>query len=58
MISIGRTRPLNPPGSTSFVSRADVWRGLVLKANNALPFVPAMTHCEVLSVARPGSVGR
>jgi hypothetical protein len=48
MISIERARPVNPPGSTSFVSRADVWRGLVLKANNALPFVPAMTHCEVL----------
>jgi hypothetical protein len=24
-----------------------VWDGLVLKANNALPFVPAMTYCEV-----------
>jgi hypothetical protein len=26
---------------------ANVWDGLVLKANNALPFVPAMTYCEV-----------
>jgi Domain of unknown function (DUF1857) len=26
---------------------AMVWDGLVLKANNALPFVPAMTYCEV-----------
>jgi hypothetical protein len=25
-----------------------VWRGLVMKAENAVPFVPAMTRCEVV----------
>jgi len=29
------------------LGRSDVWDGLVLKANNALPFVPSMTFCEV-----------
>jgi hypothetical protein len=29
------------------LDRAAVWDGLVLKANNALPFVPSMTYCEV-----------
>ncbi|WP_375483484.1 SRPBCC family protein [uncultured Mycobacterium sp.] len=29
------------------LSRDAVWDGLVLKANNALPYVPSMTYCEV-----------
>lgn len=29
------------------LDRSAVWDGLVLKANNALPFVPSMTFCEV-----------
>ncbi len=29
------------------LDRAAVWDGLVLKASNALPFVPSMTFCEV-----------
>lgn len=48
MISLERSIRVNPPGSTSKVSRAEVWRGLVLKADNALPFVPSMTHCQVI----------
>jgi len=48
MISMERSLPVNPPGTKSPVSRAEVWKGLVLKADNALPFVPSMTHCEVL----------
>jgi hypothetical protein len=31
------------------LDRSDVWAGLVLKANNALPFVPSMTFCEVVN---------
>jgi hypothetical protein len=38
---------VNEPGEP-VLTRSDVWAGLVLKANNALPFVPAMTYCEVL----------
>ena len=47
MISMERSVPVNPPGTTSPISRAEVWKGLVLKADNALPFVPQMTHCQV-----------
>lgn len=43
--------PVNEPGQVR-VSRAALWDGLVAKAGNALPFVAAMTHCEV--VARHG----
>lgn len=47
MISVAKTIDVNPEGTDITLSRADVWRGLEAKANNALPFVPAMTHCEV-----------
>ena len=46
MIFVSHQLPVNEPGKPE-LSRADVWDGLVLKANNALPFVPSMTYCEV-----------
>jgi ketosteroid isomerase-like protein len=58
MISLERCLPVNPPGTTSRVSRAEVWRGLVLKADNALPFVPQMTYCQVIERASPTSFVR
>jgi len=47
MFKLSRTIPVNEPGQPR-LSRADVWKGLLMKANNALPFVPAMKKCEVL----------
>src|SRR5580658_10844931 len=46
MIFVSHRLPVNPAGEPELTT-ADVWDGLVLKANNALPFVPAMTSCEV-----------
>jgi Domain of unknown function (DUF1857) len=46
MIFVSHALPVNEPGEPR-LSRENVWDGLVLKANNALPFVPAMTYCEV-----------
>jgi ketosteroid isomerase-like protein len=46
MIEMSRRISVNEPGQP-VLTRSDVWRGLVLKADNALPFVPAMTFCEV-----------
>jgi hypothetical protein len=46
MIFVSHALPANEPGEPK-LSRADVWDGLLLKANNALPFVPSMTFCEV-----------
>ncbi|MDI1445290.1 AtaL-like protein [Polyangium sp. 6x1] len=40
--------PVNAPGEPT-LSRAELWRGLELKAENALPFIPAMQRCEVLA---------
>src|SRR5271155_3841295 len=42
-----RTVPVNEP-SKSFLSRHDVWAGLLMKAANALPYVPIMSKCEVV----------
>ena len=47
MISVANSVQVNPPEESVPLTREDVWRGLVLKAENALPFVPAMTVCEV-----------
>jgi hypothetical protein len=47
MIEVSKRIPVNEPGHPA-LTRSDVWRGLVMKADNALPFVPAMTHCKVL----------
>ena len=47
MIYVTNAVPVNEPGEPQ-LTRSDVWAGLEQKANNALPFVPAMTECEVL----------
>jgi hypothetical protein len=46
MIFVTHQLPVNVPGEPR-LDRDAVWAGLVLKADNALPFVPSMTFCEV-----------
>ena len=46
MIFVTHALPVNVAGVPE-LGRSAVWDGLVLKANNALPFVPSMTYCEV-----------
>ena len=46
MIFVSHELPVNEPGQPG-LDQADVWAGLAMKADNALPFVPAMTSCEV-----------
>jgi len=46
MIFVTHQLPVNVPGEPQ-LDRGAVWEGLVLKADNALPFVPSMTFCEV-----------
>jgi hypothetical protein len=48
MIYVSHQLPVNEPGHPR-LTRTDVWAGLVMKANNALPFVPSMTFCEVVA---------
>jgi hypothetical protein len=47
MYTLSRTIPINEAGKP-FLSRHDVWTGLEMKANNALPFVPIMQKCQVI----------
>jgi hypothetical protein len=47
MIFVTHALPVNEPGEPA-LTRDDVWDGLVLKADNALPFVPSMTFCGVI----------
>jgi hypothetical protein len=46
VIFVSHALPVNVPDEPR-LDRQNVWDGLVLKANNALPFVPSMTFCEV-----------
>jgi hypothetical protein len=48
MFTMTRSIPVNDRNNPDqpTLSRNHVWRGLVLKAENALPFVPKMTKCE------------
>ena len=47
MYRLSRTIPVNEAGKV-YLSRHDVWTGLMMKAQNALPYVPQMQKCEVL----------
>ena len=38
------------------LSRSDIWKGLVMKAENALPFVPGMAKCDVIERTANGLV--
>lgn len=48
MFQLSRTIAVNDDPAQPVLSRRDVWAGLVLKANNALPYVPQMQKCEVV----------
>jgi hypothetical protein len=44
---LSRTIPVNEPGKV-LLSRHEVWAGLMMKAQNALPYVPQMQKCDVI----------
>jgi hypothetical protein len=47
---------VNPPGVAPILTVEQVWRGLVMKAENALPFVDAMQECHVIERFTDGFV--
>jgi hypothetical protein len=49
MIEISRTVLVNDDPETPQLDQDQVWQGLLLKANDALPFVPQMESCHVLT---------
>lgn len=50
MFELSRAVPVNDPSDPDAPTlvRDQVWGGLVMKAENALPFVAKMTRCDVL----------
>lgn len=48
MFQLSRTIAVNDDPQQPKLTRQDVWAGLLLKANNALPYVPQMQKCEVV----------
>ncbi|MFT3695551.1 MAG: DUF1857 family protein [Kofleriaceae bacterium] len=53
MITLERSVVINPPGTERPITRSEAWHGLVMKADNALPFVPSMTYCKVVERETP-----
>ena len=48
MYTMAASIDVDPLGCVVELTLDQVWRGLVMKAENALPFVPAMQECVVL----------
>jgi hypothetical protein len=52
VIQLSKAIPVNEPGMPH-LTRSDVFAGLKMKADNALPFVPAITECDVIERRSP-----
>jgi hypothetical protein len=55
MIYVAKEVAANPAGQPK-LRRSDIWKGLVMKAENALPFVPGMAKCNVVQRTPNGLV--
>ena len=56
MYTMAASIDVNPAARSVELTRDLVWRGLVMKAENALPFVPAMQECTVVGRFENGLV--
>ena len=48
MYTLSYAIPINPPGVKPELTREQVWAGLVMKVDDAIPFVTGMTQCDVI----------
>lgn len=48
MYALSYATLVNPDGVEPKLTREQVWRGLEMKAENAIPFVNGMSQCDVL----------
>jgi len=53
MVQASRTIKVNTDPQEPRLTRSLVWRGLTMKAENPLPFVPVITACRVLERRGP-----
>jgi Domain of unknown function (DUF1857) len=56
VFALSATIVVNPPDSEHKLTRSNVWRGLVMKAENPLEFVPSMEACQILERFEGGLV--
>jgi len=56
MVHASRTIKVNDDPTEPPLTRSLVWRGLVMKAENPLPFVPVITSCKVTEPRKDGLV--
>ncbi len=56
MVDASRTIKVNDDPRQLPLPRSLVWRGLVMKAENPLPFVPVISSCKVLERRGDGIV--
>ena len=54
MVQASRTIKVNEDPREARLDRSLVWHGLVMKAENPLPFVPVITSCKVIERAPAG----
>jgi hypothetical protein len=55
MYTLSRSLPVNDADTSQpRLTREDIWNGLMVKARDALPFVPLMTKCEVVEEYEAG----
>jgi hypothetical protein len=48
MYMVSYTTEVNPEGVAPVLTANQVWAALVMKAENALPFVPVMKRCDMI----------
>ena len=48
MFTLSVSLEVNPEGAAPQLTAHQVWQGLVMKAENALPFVPGIERCDLL----------
>lgn len=58
MIKVDKTLPVNPDksGETVMLTRDQIWAGLMMKVDDARPFVPLMTKCDITQRLENGVV--
>ena len=56
MVNASRTIKVNEDPREPPLTRSLVWRGLVMKAENPLPFVPVISSCKVIERRADGLV--
>jgi Domain of unknown function (DUF1857) len=56
MVHASRTIKVNEDPRVARLDRSLVWRGLVMKAENPLPFVPVISSCKVIERRADGLI--